>query len=323
DLIRIAKEITLGLIHLHDKNIIHRDLHSMNILINDGKALITDFGISKQLDAATTGPNSNTSVKGIPAYIEPQCFIYCEEKVAEINKKSDIYSLGVLFWELTSGIPPFMNFRNEIIIIRIARGDREKIVDNTPSSYANLFEKCWSTEPDQRPSLDQVLVELNKLSTENTVEFIINSINGGNEKILTKSNASVDSDSFTNDSIEAEVFSKTIPTAIIELTEKIISEEIKPKFISSDNENILAKSDATADSDSSISSSFETELTEEIIPEEFKTYDYKEFSNHRKIGEGGFGIVYQAKWESQELMVALKCPHVTIENTRMDLFEQV
>ncbi|CAG8485456.1 4703_t:CDS:2 [Gigaspora margarita] len=159
------------------------------------------------------------------------------------------------------------------------------------------------------------------------MQFIINPINGGNENILTKSNASVNSDPFTNDNIEAEVFSKAIPTAIIELTEKIISEEIKPNSISSDNENILAKSDTSADFDSFISSSFETELAGEIIPEEFKTYDYKEFSRHRNIGEGGFGIVYLAKWESKGLMVALKrfneCPHETVENTRINLFEQV
>lgn len=56
--------------HLHENKIIHRDLHAKNILINDGRALITDFGISKQLNDTTT----NSETRGIPAYIEPQYF---------------------------------------------------------------------------------------------------------------------------------------------------------------------------------------------------------------------------------------------------------
>ncbi|CAG8823721.1 19256_t:CDS:2, partial [Dentiscutata erythropus] len=55
------------------------------------------------------------------------------------------------------------------IIIKIALGGREKIVDNTPPNYANLIQKCWSTEQDQRPPLNEVLDELNKLSTETTI----------------------------------------------------------------------------------------------------------------------------------------------------------
>ncbi|CAG8818083.1 825_t:CDS:1, partial [Racocetra persica] len=61
--------------------------------------------------------------------------------------------------------------------------------------YANLFKKCWSTKPDERPFLDQVLVELNKLSTENTVEFITNHINSGNKNVLVKSKTSANLDS--------------------------------------------------------------------------------------------------------------------------------
>ncbi|CAG8811023.1 28465_t:CDS:2, partial [Dentiscutata erythropus] len=46
-------DITLGLMHLHEKNIVHRDLHAKNILINDGRVLITDFGISSLLSICT------------------------------------------------------------------------------------------------------------------------------------------------------------------------------------------------------------------------------------------------------------------------------
>ncbi|CAG8666161.1 25692_t:CDS:2, partial [Dentiscutata erythropus] len=201
DLIRIAKEITSGLAHLHDKNIVHRDLHSMNILINNNVALITDFGISKHLDGITNGAASS---RAILAYVEPQQCAQSEEKVDEINKKSDIYSLGVLFWELTSGVPPFHNLHSENIAFKIASGVRENIIDNTPLGYAKLIESCWSADPNQRPFLNKVLDELNRLSTETTVEFIINRINSSNKNILANSNISVD-----------EVFSKNMPTSTI------------------------------------------------------------------------------------------------------------
>ncbi|KAF0439664.1 Myosin V [Gigaspora margarita] len=278
DLIQIAKEITLGLAHLHSKNIVHRDLHSMNILINDNRALITDFGISKQLDAVTTATSTKAGVIGIPAYIEPQCFIQYKEAY-KIDKKSDIYSLGVLFWELTSGTPPFYNFIHHVIPMSITHGVREKAIENTPLNYVSLFQKCWSTEPAQRPSLDQVLDELNKLLTENTVEFVVNRIDRGSKNILAEFNISAGLVSFTN-GIETEDFSNKMPTAIIE----------------------------------------------EIIPE-IKTFDYKEFSEHHKIGEGRFGVVYEAKWQDHGSLVVLKKfsehPHETVGNPCINLFEQI
>ncbi|KAF0542821.1 kinase-like protein [Gigaspora margarita] len=73
DKLRIAKEIGLGLLFLHDHNIIHRDLHSKNILIHQGIPKLTDFGLSKQINE--TSMTSNSIIHGMPAYIEPQCLI--------------------------------------------------------------------------------------------------------------------------------------------------------------------------------------------------------------------------------------------------------
>ncbi|KAF0553674.1 kinase-like protein [Gigaspora margarita] len=75
----------------------------MNILIHDDKALISDFGLSTQLDDSNS--ISNSDLKGILAYIDSQCFLQFG-KTIKPDKKSDIYSLGVLFWELSSGKPP-------------------------------------------------------------------------------------------------------------------------------------------------------------------------------------------------------------------------
>ncbi|CAG8520069.1 436_t:CDS:10 [Dentiscutata erythropus] len=146
------------------------------------KSLKTDLKFEEEefkqfkREAVLFTKTSKAGAKGLPAYVEPQCYINYEEEI-EINEQSDIYSLGVLFWELTSGIPPFNNLKKDDIPFKIALNEREKIIDNTPLDYSNLYVKCWSAEPDQRPPLDQVLVELNKLSTEITIEFIINQVN--------------------------------------------------------------------------------------------------------------------------------------------------
>ncbi|RIB12331.1 kinase-like domain-containing protein [Gigaspora rosea] len=156
ELIKIAIEITYGLKYLHDKNIIHRDLHSLNILIHDDRAMITDFGLSKQLDGSTS--TSKSGVKGVAAYIEPQHYIQRGKNVKS-DKKSDIYSLGVLLWELTSGIPPFNGLNDLEINFKIADNEREKTIPGTPPDYVNLFKECWSSEPKTQFSRMRMAVE--------------------------------------------------------------------------------------------------------------------------------------------------------------------
>ncbi|KAF0381915.1 kinase-like protein [Gigaspora margarita] len=167
DLIQIGMDITNGLKYLHDNGIIHRDLHSKNILINDGNALISDFGYSQKLNDSITFDGSD--MIGVIPYIEPQCFVQTKIKR---DQASDIYSLGVLFWELTSGTPPFSNFSNQLILItKIPKGLREKPISNTPLNYVNLYNQCWSSEPNKRPTLEFVLDELKKLQTTDIVSI--------------------------------------------------------------------------------------------------------------------------------------------------------
>ena len=112
--------------------------------------MIADLGLSKQLTIEAT---SNSKVYGMPAYIEPQC--YRNEKYAR-DKKSDIYSLGVLLWEITSGHPPFLEIPDPTLIYKIANSIREQPIIDTPSAYVNLYQKCWDDNPKLRPTIDDV-----------------------------------------------------------------------------------------------------------------------------------------------------------------------
>ncbi|RIB28070.1 kinase-like domain-containing protein [Gigaspora rosea] len=168
DLTKIATEITDGLKHLHDNKIIHRNLHPNNVLIDNGKALITDFGVSRQLDCDTT---ASSAIDMPVAYIDPQYLQY-----SSLSEKSDIYSLGVLFWELTSGIPPFKNSSTLTIMLEVLRNNREKPVANTPKEYIDLYKECWSPKPAQRPTLNYIKNELKRLSKKIPIKYIKNNI---------------------------------------------------------------------------------------------------------------------------------------------------
>ncbi|CAI2169139.1 11113_t:CDS:2 [Funneliformis geosporum] len=134
DKIRMSLDITCGLMCLHKENIVHRDLHSKNILVNNGILLIADFGISKHLEEMTS--NSIANVFGMPEYIDPQC--YRDSKFKK-DKKSDIYSLGVLLWEITSGRPPFPNYENKFALIyHLLSKNREKPIEHTPPNSNSL-----------------------------------------------------------------------------------------------------------------------------------------------------------------------------------------
>ncbi|RIB17352.1 hypothetical protein C2G38_2187530 [Gigaspora rosea] len=75
-------------------------------LVHNEKALIADFGLLKDMTSRT----SNSEVHRMVAYIDPKSFEFCENKPYKHNKKFDIYSFGVILWEISSGRPPFESF---------------------------------------------------------------------------------------------------------------------------------------------------------------------------------------------------------------------
>ncbi|PKY48085.1 kinase-like protein, partial [Rhizophagus irregularis] len=102
DRIKLAYQVTEGIKFLQGEKILHRDLHSGNIVVHQGEAKIIDLGIAKSTETQTN--IHSKSVFGVIAYIDPKRLDNCSY---EYNEKSDIYSLGVLMWEISSGRPPF------------------------------------------------------------------------------------------------------------------------------------------------------------------------------------------------------------------------
>ncbi|KAF0561748.1 kinase-like protein [Gigaspora margarita] len=126
--IRMAKEISNGINCLHEANIVHRDL---------GRMVITDFGLSKSLDDGTESISSG--VFGRPAYCDPNYLL--EPFKYKWNKHFDVYSIGFIFWELSSGVSPFKQYENSPTTItnHLRRGQRERPIEGTPIDFQNLY----------------------------------------------------------------------------------------------------------------------------------------------------------------------------------------
>ncbi|CAB4479477.1 unnamed protein product [Rhizophagus irregularis] len=169
--LNFAREIANAISWLHDdKEIIHGDLHPNNILINDGKIKVADFGRSCQKKESV----SHTKAYGVIPYMDPKFFEQSpsssENQKYGLTEKSDIYSLGVLFWELISRSSPFnfekKGFDRDSIKLMILNRVRENPIPKTNDKFVSLYKKCWQHEPDERPPICQVIEELDSIKVK-------------------------------------------------------------------------------------------------------------------------------------------------------------
>ena len=115
DALRIACEVADALDHSHRHGIIHRDIKPENILLEDGQALVADFGIARAVSAVGEGKLTSTGISlGTPTYMSP------EQGMADPNLdgRTDIYSLGCVLYEMLAGQPPFTGRTTQALIAR-------------------------------------------------------------------------------------------------------------------------------------------------------------------------------------------------------------
>ncbi|POG63021.1 kinase-like domain-containing protein, partial [Rhizophagus irregularis DAOM 181602=DAOM 197198] len=141
--INIAFEIVRALNFIHFENLIHRDLHSGNILYSRRSSnwYISDLGFCGPAD------KSSKSVYGNLPYLAPKVI-----SGKQTTEASDIYSVAILMWEITSEQPPFINYEHDYnLAMNIINGIRPRIVSGTPVEYKNLIEECWDADSSKRP----------------------------------------------------------------------------------------------------------------------------------------------------------------------------
>ncbi|POG64551.1 kinase-like domain-containing protein [Rhizophagus irregularis DAOM 181602=DAOM 197198] len=233
DKYNMAYQLSCAVSCLHNERIVHRDLHSCNILVRNNTIKLADFGLSQRIGASS---NFQSKLFGVIPYVDPKSFSRRKNNNNQstqmylLNEKSDIYSIGVLFWEISSGQPPFYvedEHYDVGLVVEISQGLREIVVPDTPEEYVKIYTKCWDGEPDNRPTIYQVVDWLNAIITKSDV--IIENHQMSNEQELNETSLS------TNNS--------ELQGQLIQNFDKMIIKEIGPMAISSKQENHSTEKD--------------------------------------------------------------------------------
>ena len=162
--LQIGLDVCCGLYLLHQKNILHRDLKSMNVLLDDRfRAKIADFGLSK-MKSEMNSQSSSQGMKGTLGWMAPELFA---EK-PQVSAAVDIYALGMVMWEMVTRPYriPFQGLAPEsLITAKLNRGEnQETIPESCSPELKQWIRRCWQ-KPDKRPSaqvLAQSLTEMFK-----------------------------------------------------------------------------------------------------------------------------------------------------------------
>ncbi|XP_067905718.1 receptor-interacting serine/threonine-protein kinase 2-like [Heterodontus francisci] len=170
--LRFAYEIALGMNFLHNLKpaLFHHDLKTANILLNkDYRIKICDFGLAKW--RKPTGQNSYDCNRneGTVSYIPPECF---ESINARKGVKFDVYSYGIVIWEILSCQKPYKNAVNsQHLKVCVEKGDRpdlQEIPALRPESsdvLIDLMKRCWHANPDERPTFARCVYELEQVQS--------------------------------------------------------------------------------------------------------------------------------------------------------------
>lgn len=157
-------DISRAISFLHDRGVIHRDIKSTNIMVRDGLAKIIDFSESRHRDV------SSMTVVGTPQYIAPE--MLTGGPSAQYSYKVDIFSMGILFWEILHDGQLIYPSQYSIaqILRAIHNGYRPRIDTDMDEQMINLITRMWSNNVSERPTAKEVLCELEEyLSTQGIV----------------------------------------------------------------------------------------------------------------------------------------------------------
>ena len=156
-IVEIASALGDALAAAHEKGIVHRDLKPANVMVtNDGRVKVLDFGLAKDVRGANLGDATLTSasqtqvgvVMGTPAYMSPE-----QTSGRPLDHRTDIFSLGVVLHEMTTGRRPFEGTSSAELVSAILRDTPPSVTDmrpDLPSDLARIIRRCLEKDPRHR-----------------------------------------------------------------------------------------------------------------------------------------------------------------------------
>ena len=164
----IAIQVGRGIQAAHAKNIVHRDIKPQNIIIStDGKVKVTDFGIARAVSENTI----HSDVMGSVHYASPE-----QARNGYVSNKSDIYSLGIVMYEMVTGRVPFDGDSTVAVAIQHLQDEMvppSTYAPNLPISLEKIIQKCTQKSPDRRyDSMESLLIDLRKSLLNPDEDFV-------------------------------------------------------------------------------------------------------------------------------------------------------
>lgn len=168
-ILRIFRQICEGLQAAHEQGVVHRDLKPQNVMLGpDDRVYLTDFGLAKSLDQS--GMTQTGTVLGTPFYMSPE-----QVKGGEIDQRSDIYSLGVILYQMATGTLPFTGSTPyEVMAQRLQKPPRPASESNPdlPVFLTRVLERCMQIDPTLRyQNVGEILADLDTESFRSSLRY--------------------------------------------------------------------------------------------------------------------------------------------------------
>jgi serine/threonine-protein kinase len=168
--LRITKQVAEGLAEAHRLGVVHRDLKPSNVMIDkEGSARIMDFGIARSLRAE--GLTREGIAVGTPAYMSPE-----QARGEDLDHRTDIWSLGVVLYEMLTGQLPFKGKNEQALIHSILNNDPEPLTGLRPEATQELgriVEKALAKNPDKRyANIDEMLGDIRSVEKEHETKEV-------------------------------------------------------------------------------------------------------------------------------------------------------
>jgi serine/threonine-protein kinase len=161
--LQFSMDMATGMAVAHQAGVIHRDLKPANILVNDkGLLKIVDFGVAAAASSGDTQLTKTGYVIGSPKYMAPEQILG-----KKVNEAADIYSIGVIMYEMLTGIPPYSRGDHMSVMYQHVQGKAktcQEINAEIPDDYAAVIGKSMSVDKTKRyQSMDELMDALNEI----------------------------------------------------------------------------------------------------------------------------------------------------------------